>query len=256
MTRARRGCLLRKSIAVAEFHDLVETIFPGFPVHLETVRIPAVVPPQARERALRKRFLSAFPRNHSRMHGYLKWFSANWASSRFFFDWRYEAQLLIPHNVEMALYSGKEVPKHPFGLYLLKPEESTHDFIRRHPEAARLLSEIDLAHPTIKCVDVYARRMVTNGDIGSTGTIVECGVTDLSDLLLPLAAQIVHQVVWIPYPHNCDLHQEWTDFDTSCDALVIRPIPPSRAETRRIARRFLGSSTSSKRTPPSGTLAG
>lgn len=157
----------------------------------------------------------------------------------FFYECRYEARILIPNDVERALLDGGRIPRHPFGCYLMNPGENIDMFLRRFPEAVKALSEADVIHPAIKPVDVYTERQVVNGGWYSRGTVVECGETDISDLLLPLAARIVSQVLWIPYPKNRDLDSDWTDFESNCLGLLIKPKPPSAVETRRIVRNAL-----------------
>lgn len=206
----------------------MKEFFPQFPVVIKELRIPAVAPPP-KKRVLHKTFLEAFPKNHSRLHGYLKWFGANWASWDFVNECRYETRYLIPHAVESALLQGRKISPAPQG-HVFEPKEDVYALLRRCIDKVQDLSEADLSFPIIKPVDVY-----------SIGTVVECGETDISDLLLPIASRIVRQVLWIPYPKNRDLDSDWVNFSDPVYALLIYPQPASPSEMQRFVRRALRS---------------
>lgn len=182
-----------------ELSALLTDFYPGFLVVVKRVQIPQIPPPAKKQKLARQVFEAAFKKNQSLHHGYLKWFGYNWLSKRHFGMpefYRYEARILIPSDLEVLLSKT-------CGLKGVK--------------AGRVLPvgwNYPVFDSSIKIVDVW----------GDNAT-VECGITDPSSLVLPIAAKVVKRTVWIPYPHK-SIHTDWPEYEHFCDAFLIhRPQP-------------------------------
>jgi len=189
-----------------QLHELLLDFYPRFPSKVTRVSITPVPPPRKGQRAAAKMFEQAFARNNEGLHhGYLKWFGLHWCtdtSSSEFQKYRYEARIAYPKQLEPALSANGKGEVVGEGVVL--------------PLRHRYFLDACIE----KVADVFGFRQ-----------IVECGKTDPSRFVLPLAARIVNRVLWIPHPHK-DVRTEWSDFSELVEGLLIERQPEISAVVR------------------------
>ncbi len=190
---------LKGRLEPEQLHALLSESYPRFPSRVTRVLVAPVPPPKKGYRAAAKMFEQAFARNNEGLHhGYLKWFGLHWctgASSSKFQKYRYEARIAYPKQLEPALSSNGKGEVIGEGVVL--------------PPRHRYFLDA--------CIEKVA-------DIFGIEQIVECGKTDLSRFVLPLAARVANRVLWIPHPHK-DVRADWSDFSSAIEGLLIERQP-------------------------------
>ncbi len=195
MPRATSVIKMKGSLSALELEQRLSILYPRFPSKVTAIQIPSARPPLSTEIKSVEKYTQAFKKNESLQHSYLKWFGLKWclgdcfeqASNSYF----YESRIAYPDQLEPALAAEGNIEIVGQGVILPRGELYSTQGCQ------------------IKVADVY-------GDIN----IVECGDTDPSSLVLPLAARIVKNVVWIPHQHK-DIKIAWPDFSIQCEAFLI-----------------------------------
>ena len=189
--------------------------YPRFPAQVTSVSLPAAPPPKSNQRASTTMYKASFANNESKTHSNLKWIGLRWCAGPSFHDlkkYRFEVRIAYPDQLEFALsipgkgeIVGEGVPLPKGHRYLLND-----------------------------CVQKVA-------DVFGCEQIVECGQTDPSSLVLPLAARVARRVLWLHYPRN---EWNWGEPHTAFDGLLIErksQVPSTVKSTHHYPLRVLKS---------------
>ena len=178
-----------------ELQELLRKLYPRFPSKVTGVIVPTVPRPLIAQATALEKYHQAFKKNESLHHSHLKWFGLHWcigaAFEESFAGYKYEARIAYPDRLTLALSEEGNVEIVGQGI-VLPAGQPTSAF-----------------GCLIKVADVF----------GENG-IVECGDTDPSSLVLPLAARVANRVLWLPHQHK-DLRSNWPESSTQCEAMLV-----------------------------------
>lgn len=210
MPRAISIYKLNNALAPEELQALLSDFYPRFAAKVTRVSVAPVPRPETSQRAVMKMYKAAFKKNESKNHSYLKWVGLRWCAGELFRaelrKYRYEVQIAYPDQLEFALSRPGKGEVVGEGMVL--------------PHRHRYF----LNDCIYKVADVFG-----------AGQVVECGVTDPSSLVLPLAARVASRILWLHYPRDKD-RADLIGFSAPCEGLLIERISQTSTAVKKSDR--------------------